>query len=181
MTLESVVTRMGIPMERPFHDALSDTLYTADVCRLLDLRAGLAAYPSEEESLRQSLCAAPGDYRDFEVFHGYVEQYAWRADPKIYQMNCPACGAPLTPDEVWLKKGSNSWYTLSQCPHCAGSGNAADKGVFQRYKLARRDGLHWSFARCLQIPDEESLARWNKQRTAQLERTKARAEKSAEN
>ena len=25
MTLESVVTRMGIPMERPFHDALSDT------------------------------------------------------------------------------------------------------------------------------------------------------------
>ena len=28
-------------MERPFHDALSDTLYTADVCRLLNLRAGL--------------------------------------------------------------------------------------------------------------------------------------------
>ena len=37
-------------MERPFHDALSDTLYTADVCRKLDLRAGLAAYPTEEES-----------------------------------------------------------------------------------------------------------------------------------
>ena len=30
MTLESVVTRMGIPMDRPFHDALSDTLYTAN-------------------------------------------------------------------------------------------------------------------------------------------------------
>ena len=48
MKLESVVTRMGIPMERPFHDALSDTLYTADICRRLDLRAGLAAYPTEE-------------------------------------------------------------------------------------------------------------------------------------
>ena len=45
MTLESVVTRMGIPMERPFHDALSDTLYTADVCRKLDLRAGLGGLP----------------------------------------------------------------------------------------------------------------------------------------
>ena len=54
MTLESVVTRMGIPMDRPFHDALSDTLYTADVCRKLDLREGLAAYPSEEQALRQS-------------------------------------------------------------------------------------------------------------------------------
>ena len=40
MKLENVVTRMGIPLERPFHDALSDTLYTADLCRLLDLRAG---------------------------------------------------------------------------------------------------------------------------------------------
>lgn len=80
---------------------------------------------------------------------------------------------------MWLKKGSNSWYTLSQCPHCAGSSNAAGKGVFQRYKLARRDGLHWSYARCLQIPDDASLARWEKQRTAQLERMKARAEKQA--
>ena len=70
MTLESVVTRMGIPMERPFHDALSDTLYTADICRKLDLRAGIAAYPTEEEALRASLCAAPGDYRDFTVFKG---------------------------------------------------------------------------------------------------------------
>ena len=102
MTLESVVTRLGLPMERQFHDALSDTLYTADVCRMLDLRAGLAAYPTEEESLRASLCPAPGDYRDFEVFHGYVEQYTWRTDPKIYTMSCPECGAPLKPDDVWL-------------------------------------------------------------------------------
>ena len=105
MTLESVVTRMGVPMERPFHDALSDTLYTADVCRLLDLRAGLAAYPTEDEALRQSLCQTPGDYRDFTVFHGYVEQYAWRADPKISQMPCPECGTTLQPDEIWLKNG----------------------------------------------------------------------------
>ncbi len=151
MTLESVVTRMGIPMERQFHDALSDTLYTADVCRLLDLRAGLAAYPTEDEALRQSLCQNPGDYRDFTVFHGYVEQYAWRADPKISQMPCPECGTTLQPDELWLKKGSNSWYTLCQCPRCTGSGNAAGQGVFQRYKLSRRDGLHWSF--CPLRPD----------------------------
>lgn len=49
-----------------------------------------------------------------------------------------------------------------------------------RYKLARRDGLHWSYARCVQIPDKELLARWNKQRTQQLERMRARAEKQAE-
>ncbi len=179
MTLESVVTRMGIPMERPFHDALSDTLYTADVCRLLDLRTGLAVYPTEDESLRQSLCSAPGDYRSFEVFHGYLEQYTWRSDPKIYYMNCPVCGTRLTQDEIWLKKGSNSWYTLSVCPQCAGTGSEASHGLFQRYKLSRRDGLHWSYARCLQVPTADDLARWSKQRAVQLERNRARAEKSA--
>ena len=60
-----------------------------------------------------------------------------------------------------------------------GSGNAAGQGVFQRYKLSRRDGLHWSFARCAQMPDAESLARWEKLRTAQLERMRAKAEKQA--
>mgnify|MGYP005926714453 FL=1 len=125
------------------------------------------------------LCQNPGDYRDFTVFHGYVEQYAWRADPKISQMPCPECGTTLQPDEIWLKKGSNSWYTLCQCPSCTGSGNAAGQGVFQRYKLSRRDGLHWSFARCAQMPDAESLARWEKLRTAQLERMRAKAEKQA--
>ena len=122
MTLESVVTRMGIPMDRPFHAALSD----------------------------------------------------------ISVARCPVCGEDLTPDEIWLKKGSNSWYTLAQCPRCQGSGNEAGKGVLQRYKLARRDGLHWSFARCVQVPDDAGLARWHKQRTQQIERMRARAEKQAE-
>ena len=59
-------------------------------------------------------------------------------------------------------------------PSCTGSSNAAGQGVFQRYKLSRRDGLHWSFARCAQMPDAESLARWEKLRTAQLERMRAK-------
>ena len=92
---------------------------------------------------------------------------------------CPECGAPLKPDDVWLKKGSNSWYTLCQCPSCTGSSNAAGQGVFQRYKLSRRDGLHWSFARCVQIPDEAGLARWERMRAQQIERMQARAEKAA--
>ena len=77
-------------MERPFHDALSDTLYTADVCRMLDLRAGLAPpTPPRRNPCGPDLCPTPGDYRDFEVFRGYVEQYTWRTDPKIYTMSLP--------------------------------------------------------------------------------------------
>lgn len=181
MTLESVVTRLGLPMERPFHDALSDTLYTADVCRRLDLRTGLEEYPTEEETLRASLCPPPGDYRDFRVFRGYVEREGWRNVPAVSQAPCPVCGETLAPDEIWLKKGSNSWYTLAQCPRCRGGGGEAAQGVFQRYKLARRDGLHWSYARCVQIPDEAQLARWEKQRHQQIERMRSRADKQQKN
>ena len=138
MKLENVVTRMGILLERPFHDALSDTLYTADLCRMLDLRAGLAAYPSEEDTLRQSLCPTPGDYRDFRVFRGYLDQSMWKLDPVIGTMACPVCGTALQPDDVWLKKGSSGWYTLSQCPVCKGRGGEAGRGVFQKYRMSRR-------------------------------------------
>ena len=44
---------------------------------------------------------------------------------------------------------------------------------------ARRDGLHWSVARCVQIPDEAGLARWERMRAQQIERMQARAEKAA--
>lgn len=179
MTLESVVTRLGLPMDRPFHDALSDTLYTADVCRCLDLRAGLAAYPTEAQSLRQSLCPAPGDYRDFQLFCGNVEQYRWRIDPAIGHAPCPVCGTPLEPDDIWLKKGSNSWYTLAQCPRCRGGAGEAGQGAFLRFRLARRDGLHWTYARCVQMPDKALLAQWDKQRALQVERMRAHAEKAA--
>ena len=179
MKLESVVTRMGIPMERPFHDALSDTLYTADICRRLDLRAGLAAYPTEDETLHQNLCPTPGDYRDFKVFRGYLEQSTWKLDPVIGMMACPICGTALQPDDVWLKKGSSGWYTLSQCPVCAGKGGEAGRGVFQKYRMSRRDGLHWAFARCIQMPDDASLANWKRQRAQYLERQRIKAEKQA--
>ena len=163
MKLESVVTRMGIPMERPFHDALSDTLYTADICRRLDLRAGLAAYPTEDETLHQNLCPTPGDYRDFKVFRGYLEQSTWKLDPVIGTMACPVCGTALQ----------------SQCPVCAGKGGEAGRGVFQKYRMSRRDGLHWAFARCIQMPDDASLANWKRQRAQYLERQRIKAEKQA--
>ena len=180
MTLESVVTRLGIPTERPFHDALSDTLYTADVCRMLDLRRGIAEYPTETDLLRESLCSPEGDYRDFVTFPGYVQREAFRLIPAIANTPCPVCGAPLQPDETWLKKGSNGYYSLAQCPHCAGGENAMAKGGFVRFKLLRLDGLHWTFARCVEIPNESGLARWYKQKKAQEDRLRRRGQSEKE-
>ena len=46
-----------------------------------------------------------------------------------------------------------------------------------RFKLSRRDGLHWSFARCTDPATPEADARWNKQRAAFVERMKKKKER----
>lgn len=174
LTLESVVDRLGIPKEEPFHNALDDALYTAKVCRKLPLAEGLATYPTEEELLREALLGNERNpaARDIRLFMNRMEHDDYRNVPELTGADCPECGTPLTPDEVWLKRGNTGYYTRCTCPYCG--------AWYLRFKLSRRDGLHWSFARCTQIPDAETLARWNKQRTQQIERLRLRAEKQAE-
>lgn len=169
MTLESVIQRMGLPMDRPFHDALADALYTAEVCQLLDLEQGLALYPSEAQQMEESLCTQPEkEYLDFQFFPGFLEKEAFREDPEIQTVLCPDCGRPLGEADPWLKKGNTGYYTLNSC------------GAHQwlvRIKLMRRDGLHWSVARCLERPTPDSLARWEDQKRKYLIRQQRAAQR----
>ena len=173
MTLESVVDRLGIPKEEPFHNALDDALYTVKICRELPLAKGLAAYPDEESQLIEALLTDPeAEYHDVQTFLGRMEHDDYKTDPALFTVYCPVCGAPLTVGDIWLKRGNTGYYTLA---HCAAHGD-----WFLRFKLSRRDGLHWNFARCLEKVRPETLARWKRQEAAQRERIRKRAEKAAE-
>lgn len=67
-------------------------------------------------------------------------------------MGCPFCGKPLVLNDIWLKRGNTGYYTEATCP---------DHGPwFLRFKLNRRDGLHWNFARCIETVRPESYARY---------------------
>lgn len=83
LTLESVVDRLGIPKEEPFHNALDDALYTARVCRKLPLAEGLATYPTEEELLTEALLGAENTGRDVQLFMN-----AWNTTTTAA---CPSC------------------------------------------------------------------------------------------
>ena len=102
LTLESVVDRLGIPKEEPFHNALDDALYTAKICRKLPLAEGLATYPTEEELLTEALLGSEKTGCDVQLFMNRLEHDDYRNLPELYKVNCPECGAPLTNDEVWL-------------------------------------------------------------------------------
>ena len=166
LTLESVVDRLGIPKEEPFHNALDDALYTAKVCRKLPLAEGLATYPTEEELLREALLGNERNpaARDIRLFMNRMEHDDYRNVPELTGADCPECGTPLTPDEVWLKRGNTGYYTRCTCPYCG--------AWYLRFKLSRRDGLHRSFARCTEPATPEADAKWDKQKAALLERMK---------
>ena len=171
LTLESVVDRLGIPKEEPFHNALDDALYTAKICRKLPLAEGLATYPTEEELLKEALLGAEPNpaARDIRLFMNRMEHDDYRNVSELTEAACPECSAPLTPDEVWLKRGNTGYYTRCTCPYCG--------AWYLRFKLSRRDGLHWSFARCTEPATPEADAKWDKQKAALLERMKRKANK----
>ncbi len=104
-----------------------------------------------------------------QLFMNRMEHDDYRNVPTLYQAACPECGAPLQNDEVWLKRGNTGYFTRSTCPYCG--------HFYLRFKLSRRDGLHWSFARCIDLATPEADARWDKQKAALLERTKRKQER----
>ena len=113
------------------------------------------------------------EYHDFAVFGPYLEREHWREVPEVQDVCCPLCGKPLAkdPDDIWLKRGNTGYYTLQQCSTCG--------PWFVRYKLARRDGLHWRCARICQKPLPLDLDKWKKQRAKTIARMRHAAEKAA--
>lgn len=168
MNLEAVVERMKLPQERPFHDALSDVLYSCDVARHLDAAKAFAEYPSEEDTLLESL-SRKGEVTGFTIFRGEVDGMAWRQSKYLDSAVCPYCGGKLDVDEFWGKWASHCHNSLCRCEACG-------KESFLLFKLSKRDGLHWSFARATRFVDEDNKAKWLKEKKAAAQRRKLKEE-----
>lgn len=172
MTLEAVVERLGLPKEGAFHDALSDAVYTAQVCTFVDLEQGLESYLTEEQQLAQLLCPADKNRQGLTYWHGLVDGEAWLT-PDLQGAFCSQCGQPLQLDdqEVWLRKGNNSLYSMGCC---------AEHGPAMIWlRRMRSDGLNYLFGRCVEPADQGMEAKWNKEKRAALERARRKKEREA--
>ena len=107
---------------------------------------------------------------DIQTYFDRLDHDAYKNDPALYQVGCPFCGKPLVLNDIWLKRGNTGYYTEATCP---------DHGPwFLRFKLNRRDGLHWNFARCIETVRPESYARYKKLEKSQRERIRMKAERA---
>ena len=159
LNLEAVITRLGLPMERDYHNALADALYTADICRCLDFKKGFADYPSETQQMYSALCSAQGaTYCGFAEYGPFFEREAWNDAHRIPQSVCPLCGKALQADkdDIWVYRGKNRRHSVQTC---------LEHGKWlTREKSVQWDGLHWNFARVFEHADEKILKRFETER-----------------
>lgn len=170
LNLEAVITRLGLPMERDYHNALADALYTADICRCLDLKKGLADYPDETQQMYTAMCSAPGAvYVGFTQYGPFFERDAWNDTARVPQSICPVCGQNLQqdPDDIWSYRGKNRRHSVQTCPK--------DGAWLTREKSVQWDGLHWNFARVFERADEKALKRFEADRQRILKQKKEKA------
>lgn len=155
MNLEAVVERLDIPVERAFHDALCDVLYTCEVAQKLDAARAFKEYQDELSLLKQALSRKCEIY-DFTITGKHADGLLWRTDKHWESARCRHCGGKLKPEEYWAKYASNSHFAPAVCEECG-------KKAYILFKLSKHDGLHWTFARATRDFDEELLCKWKKE------------------
>lgn len=108
-SLSDAMEQLGIPQTIPAHDALNDALNTADVCRKLDLEAGIAHYDDPFPQQKKSL--ADDDALPRTIYQSYAEMAQTEFETPS---PCPACGSDLTLGK-WVRRAPGKRITLASC------------------------------------------------------------------
>ena len=117
-TLEYAVNRLEIPQDRPFHDALDDARYTAEVFRRLDLTQVLKNF--SVDYYRHPLTKAEEIYLNYEDYSEFISrEYSRREElmraHSVITLTCPICGARLTREVHWFSGNVKNYYCLGTC------------------------------------------------------------------
>ena len=117
--LDEAVTELGLDASEPFHRALDDAIYTAQVLRCLDMER-LKAYVSVD------YFALPGssdeviylkfpDYSKY-VSCAYVTKEAMLSDKTVTDMICPRCNRMLRKKLRWFTTNHRQYHCIGICP-----------------------------------------------------------------
>ena len=120
LALEDAVDELGIEKDFPFHRALDDAYYTAQVMRHMDFRA-------VKEYVSVDYYRLPGVkdeevYLNFKTYSKYVSRVfpskqAAMSDKTATMFSCPKCKLPVWRRVKWFSTGSSGVYLgLVRCP-----------------------------------------------------------------
>ncbi|MBQ9388430.1 MAG: exonuclease domain-containing protein [Lachnospiraceae bacterium] len=120
LALEQAVDEIGIPKDIPFHRALDDAYYTAQVMHAMDYEA-VKEYTSVDY-FRLPLTKSEEIYLTFPTYSKYVSRVFANKnramqDKSVAAISCPKCKLPVWKKIRWFSTGTSGVYLgLAKCP-----------------------------------------------------------------
>lgn len=109
VALSTACDFLGISQERQLHNALNDALYTAEICKKMNMHEGLELCRKQKLGSEEN-CRKRYRYYGFdsgEQAYGYAEKS---------DNSCPLCGKSLSmKSSGYVKKYSNQFFAVREC------------------------------------------------------------------
>ena len=117
-SLKHVVDYLELPEEIPFHDALSDAIYTAEIMKYLTNEQVLANSSIDYFRTPQNRCEEIYvKYRTYSKFvsQPYDSKLLAMKDKHVTATVCPECQKASPKKLHWFSHGSRNYYCISWC------------------------------------------------------------------
>lgn len=165
-SLEYAVDFLNIPKEIPFHNALSDAMYTSLVMQKLDdmiIRENSSVdYFHTPPSRKQEIYLHYSSYDKF-VSKPFVSRNQAMKDAVVTSTRCPACGKAAQKKIRWFSAGGHNQFCLAWCPQ-----HGYVKGKI-RLRL-NSDGLTYAVKTLKPISAEEAYQIYEKKEVIKVKR-----------
>lgn len=117
-SLEYAVDFLHLAKDLPFHSALCDSFYTAEILKTLDIRKVLANYSIDYFHLpanrREEIYAKFDTYTKY-VSKAFNSRSEAMRDRKVISTPCYICHQPARKKLRWFLAGSRNYYCLAYC------------------------------------------------------------------
>ena len=117
-TLQYAVKALNLPETRPYHDALDDAKYTAEVMQKLDLELILknfsVDYYRHPQSKAEEIYLSYEDYSEF-ISREYTKREDLLRSHNVATLTCPLCGAKTNREVSWFSSNIKNYYCLGSC------------------------------------------------------------------
>lgn len=117
-SLEYAADFLQIVKDRPFHNALNDAAYTAEILKLLPREAVLKNYSFDyyqiPQNRREEICAVFDTHSRF-ISREFSSKNQAMKDWKVTSTRCYLCGKNARRKVRWFSNGNNNYFSLSRC------------------------------------------------------------------
>lgn len=146
-SLANALEKLQIENNRALHDALNDSMNTAELCKRLDVPRWLAEHAGESDQPKKTRPAQES------YFHGYHSSGEILRDSRVSAFLCPGCGKAMR-FGGWLRQNFGKEIAMASC--------ATHGEYLAKLRIRKSKAGEYSAVRTLYRADDEMRALYRK-------------------